>query len=281
MKRVYWFLLLLVVWCIVCATWYMFSIKGLSTDLKYFNPQPRFIAIIEILLMLLIACLIGYAIGWKLREDPVQVLQESAQRLEMDNEALIKIKSEIEQELDRVRRALNQAQQTFNHNLSQSNETNELLRKELHELNQEVIKLKESQTPNPAVAQLENELGALRFRLKQLEFQKQELEDANLKLKSEIESHKQSILRSSLVEPMHPFVRPVEMSEKDDLTRIKGIGPFIEKRLNMLGIYTFRQISEFTPETIEHISKAIEFFPKRILRDNWMGQAKNFCDREK
>lgn len=276
MKRVYWLLLLLVFWCIGCAIWYMFSVKGLSTDLKYFNPQSRFIAIVEILLMLLIACLIGYAIGWKLRQDPIQILQESTHRLEMDNETLIKTKNEIEQELERVRRTLTQSQHTFNHNLSQSNETNELLRKELTGLNQEIIKLKESQTSIPAIAQLENELGALRFRLKQLEFQKQELEDANLKLKNEAESQKQSILRSSLVEPMHPFVRPVEMSEKDDLTRIKGIGPFIEKRLNMLGIYTFRQISEFTPETIEHISKAIEFFPKRILRDNWVEQAKGF-----
>jgi predicted flap endonuclease-1-like 5' DNA nuclease len=276
MKRVYWFLLLLVVWCIVCATWYMFSIKGLSTDLKYFNPQPRFIAIIEILLMLLIACLIGYAIGWKLWEDPIQILQESAQRLEMDNEALIKIKNEVEQELERVRKTMTQSQQAFNHSLSQSNETNELLRKELAELNLGV-RQKESQALLASVAQLENELGALRFRVKQLEFQKQELEEANLKLKSEVEAHKQSLSRSSLVEPMHPFVRPPEMSEKDDLTQIKGIGPFIEKRLNMLGIYTFRQISEFTPETIEHISKAIEFFPKRIVRDNWMGQAKDFC----
>jgi predicted flap endonuclease-1-like 5' DNA nuclease len=204
-------------------------------------------------------------------------LQESTQRLELDNEALIKIKNEVEQELERARRALTQSQQTFNHNLSQSNETNELLRKELAEINRELIKLKESQEPLASVAQLENDLGAFRFRLKQLEFQKQELEEANLKLKNEVESHKQSLSRSSLVEPMHPFVRPPEMSEKDDLTLIKGIGPFIEKRLNMLGIYTFRQISEFTPETIEHISKAIEFFPKRIVRDNWVGQAKDFC----
>ncbi|HMI66880.1 MAG TPA: hypothetical protein VK517_12620, partial [Cyclobacteriaceae bacterium] len=76
------------------------------------------------------------------------------------------------------------------------------------------------------------------------------------------------------VEPTHPFVRPVTEDEKDDLTVIKGIGPFIEKRLNMVGIYTLKQISEFTPETIDQVSKAIEFFPNRMLRDDWVGQAK-------
>ena len=39
--------------------------------------------------------------------------------------------------------------------------------------------------------------------------------------------------------------------QKDDLTRISGVGPFIEKKQNGLGIYTFEQISEITPETID------------------------------
>ena len=74
----------------------------------------------------------------------------------------------------------------------------------------------------------------------------------------------------------HPFVRPVEPDEKDNLTEIKGIGPFIEKRLNMLGIYTFKQLSELTPELIDRVGNAIEFFPGRIERENWIGQARGF-----
>lgn len=225
--------------------------------------------------MILVACLLGYGIGWMQREDTVNLLKDTAQRMEMDSEAMVSLKHDVERKLDAAQQGLRQARQNFDHNLTQSNETNELLRKELTELSRELIGLKEMQNNHPASSQLENELGALRFRTKQLEFQKQELEEANEKLKKDLESMAQS--KSSFIEPMHPFVRPLEISEKDDLTRIKGIGPFIEKRLNMLGIYTFRQISEFTPETIEHISKAIEFFPKRIVRDNWVGQAKEFC----
>ncbi len=276
MKRVYWFLLLFVVWCIGCAIWYMFSVKGLSLDPNYFAPHPRLIAILEILIMVLVACLIGYGIGWMLREETVNTLKDTAQRLEMDNEALVSLKQEMERKLDVAQHILSHSQRDFNHNLAQSNETNELLRKELAELNHELMQLKETQINQAASSQLENELGALRFRTKQLEFQKQELEEANVILKKDLES-KTLLFKSSTVEPLHPFVRPVEMNEKDDLTRIKGIGPFIEKRLNMLGIYTFRQISEFRPETIEHITKAIEFFPKRIVRDNWVGQAKDLC----
>lgn len=68
--------------------------------------------------------------------------------------------------------------------------------------------------------------------------------------------------------------KAVAADRKDDLTRISGVGPFIEKKLNGLGIYTFEQISEFTPETIDKVTKAIEFFPGRIQRDNWVKQAK-------
>ena len=62
--------------------------------------------------------------------------------------------------------------------------------------------------------------------------------------------------------------------QKNDLTEIKGIGSFLEKKLNMLGIYTFDQISRFDANLIEKVTTAIEFFPGRIERDDWVGQAK-------
>ena len=60
---------------------------------------------------------------------------------------------------------------------------------------------------------------------------------------------------------------------KDDLQVIKGIGPFIEEKLNALGIYTFSQISKMTPEIEEEVNVAIEFFPGRVKRDEWAKQA--------
>ena len=63
-------------------------------------------------------------------------------------------------------------------------------------------------------------------------------------------------------------------SEKDDLKAIKGIGPFIEEKLNALGIYTFEQVSKMTAKIEEEVNIAIEFFPGRVKRDEWAKQAK-------
>ncbi|MFP2994930.1 hypothetical protein ABN763_03420 [Spongiivirga sp. MCCC 1A20706] len=62
-------------------------------------------------------------------------------------------------------------------------------------------------------------------------------------------------------------------SQKDDLKRISGVGPFIEKKLNGIGIYTFDQISNFTKKDIDDVTDLIQFFPGRIERDNWVDQA--------
>jgi predicted flap endonuclease-1-like 5' DNA nuclease len=63
-------------------------------------------------------------------------------------------------------------------------------------------------------------------------------------------------------------------TEKDDLKMISGIGPFIEERLHAVDIFTFRQISKFTPRDIDRINDAIAYFSGRIERDEWVAQAK-------
>ena len=70
-------------------------------------------------------------------------------------------------------------------------------------------------------------------------------------------------------------------SEKDSLQTIKGIGPFIEEKLNALGIYTFEQVGNMTPEIEEQVNKAIEFFPGRVKRDEWAKQARELHSNKK
>lgn len=60
---------------------------------------------------------------------------------------------------------------------------------------------------------------------------------------------------------------------KDDLQKITGIGPYTEKKLNDLGIYTFNQISNFSDEDIIAVTKLIKFFPDRIKNDRWVSKA--------
>jgi len=72
------------------------------------------------------------------------------------------------------------------------------------------------------------------------------------------------------------FAAMATVTVADDLQRIKGIGPFIEDKLHALGIYTFRQVGNMTPEIEEEVNVAIEFFPGRIKRDKWARQAREF-----
>jgi predicted flap endonuclease-1-like 5' DNA nuclease len=62
--------------------------------------------------------------------------------------------------------------------------------------------------------------------------------------------------------------------DADDLTVISGIGGWIMKKLSLLDIYTFRQISNFNKEDVHAVTEAIEYFPGRIERDEWIFQAK-------
>ncbi len=62
--------------------------------------------------------------------------------------------------------------------------------------------------------------------------------------------------------------------DADDLTTISGIGGWINEKLNVLDIYTFKQISNFTKDDIVAVTEAIEYFPGRIERDEWILQAK-------
>jgi len=61
---------------------------------------------------------------------------------------------------------------------------------------------------------------------------------------------------------------------KDDLEEVFGIGPVISKMLNGMGITSFRQIARFTPQDVATIESALEFFPDRIVRDDWMSSAR-------
>jgi predicted flap endonuclease-1-like 5' DNA nuclease len=68
--------------------------------------------------------------------------------------------------------------------------------------------------------------------------------------------------------------------EADNLTIINGIGGWIEEKLNALGIYTFKQIANFNEEDVEIVTDAIDFFPGRIERDEWVSQAKELVKSE-
>ena len=76
------------------------------------------------------------------------------------------------------------------------------------------------------------------------------------------------------------FAAAATVTASDDLQRIKGVGPFIEDKLNALGIYTFEQVGNMTSEIEEQVNIAIEFFSGRIKRDKWAKQAKKLANQK-
>ena len=68
--------------------------------------------------------------------------------------------------------------------------------------------------------------------------------------------------------------------EADDLKKISGVGPVLEKKLNDLGITTFAQVAAFTKDDIEKVDDALSF-KGRIERDDWLGQAKKLAAEKK
>jgi molybdopterin-containing oxidoreductase family membrane subunit len=62
--------------------------------------------------------------------------------------------------------------------------------------------------------------------------------------------------------------------QADDLKRVNGIGPVMEKTLNEIGIFTFVQVSKMTEKEYNLLDSITGSFPGRAQRDDWAGQAK-------
>lgn len=60
---------------------------------------------------------------------------------------------------------------------------------------------------------------------------------------------------------------------EDDLKLIHGVGPKLERLLKSMGITSFAQVARFESGDIAYVTAALEAFPGRIERDDWMSSA--------
>jgi NADH-quinone oxidoreductase subunit E len=65
----------------------------------------------------------------------------------------------------------------------------------------------------------------------------------------------------------------------DDLKRIVGVGPKLEALLHSLGFWHFDQIADWTPAHVAWVDSRLGTFRGRILRDDWIGQARHLAGR--
>lgn len=284
-------------------------------------------AILQILIMLLVAFLLGFAIAWLWRQRAFNLvtnemsthrkkMTDTNQRLEEMKDANTSLQDQLDKKAEsgnvdyRALRA--ELAKIKQHNLS-LNSQNAELQKQSNLLQDQVVDLKKNNSSTGTHQQLSAALSRLESRNKMLEGNVKDLEERNQWLmdhRSEIEeSALEDESRTSgieenptedpelerytnafpeapaVAEPTPSFtasvgIKQAEASERDDLKKIHGVGPYIEQKLNAIGIYTYEQISILDTEQIKKVTEAIEFFPGRIERDDWMSQARSLMSAD-
>ncbi len=258
MRFVYVLVGIFLVWCLGASFWYLFWVKGLSPQTENINPHESALAIAEILIMISVSVFIGFALFWALNLQTVSKKEEAVQQLLNERAALQASAHLLQEQSQKFEVTLSRARETFREDFLEVSRENERLKTELEN----------AQHFNPHEG---NELEILRNEIAQLEEVRQKLEIELSGLKADAQERKSATIQQPLSSKSITDRNSTE--SKDDLKVINGIGPGIEKKLNKHGIFTYRQISEFTEESISTISDVVEFFPGRIQRDRWVEQA--------
>ncbi len=172
------------------------------------------------------------------------------------------------------------------------------LNKQLKEVNTQAIALGSSAQKSEDMLELQQLYNSTRNKIASLELKLDRLELDNQRLQNTLGTLSASTKNNDLASPsldaqnvlMQPSTKNVlsgrlevaasTVNSKDDLTLINGIGPFIEKKLNDIGFYTYNDVARWTTEDIERITAQIQFFPGRIQQDNWVGQAAALLQRK-
>ena len=89
----------------------------------------------------------------------------------------------------------------------------------------------------------------------------------------------ETIEKISLEDEKPTLLSAPRNGEKDNLTRIKGIGVKIEESLNAIGIYHFDQIATWGAENIAWADSTLGF-SGRAKREKWVAQAKALAEEK-
>ncbi|MEQ1584853.1 MAG: hypothetical protein ABL895_03175 [Cyclobacteriaceae bacterium] len=267
MRAIYILVAVFFVWCMAASFWFLFWVKGLSPQPDHINPHESALAIVEILLMILISVLIGFALAWLLKQEVVRKKEQDIQNLLADLATHESSARMLQEQGHKVETTLARARETFREDFLTVSRNNERLKTELEEA-LSVGQVEEINRIQLLVQSLQSQLDQSKKETNLLEATRQ-------KLQMEVEELQKSKRegRKSTDVTEKQLSAKIIADEKDDLKIINGIGPGIEKRLNTLGVYSFRQISELTEESIKQLTESIKFFPGRIDRDRWVEQA--------
>lgn len=247
--------------------WYLCEVRGLC--------EPT--ATLEIGMMIITGLLVGFCAAWLLSEETFRNLKSQVGGLLREKSGLHQQLLVLEKENQAARRhvadwqqegaLLTQVKKVTEPLLEQTKQQVRLLEDELKLYQRRYDNLKEeSDAMRQMAEQLRTELASERAKEAVLQA---ELGENREKAKAAPQEARPT--------KGHSRFTPSSWQTRDDLTKISGIGPKIQKKLNELGIYSYRQIAEFSPEEIERVAASLKVFKGRIGRDNWIGQAAALC----
>jgi len=204
------------------------------------------------------------------QEQRIQALEKDLTAFREETDALKRAKRQLTATLDSRNRALHVANERLSTIDAQeqptSRESAEDLRRELKLAVEERDEAQSTLRRAEARGQrLQTELEVLHGiherMLDDIEQLKARLREAELELKTSGESRPPAWL---MVQPYGP---------RDDLQRLQGVDPMLERTLNRLGIYHFHQIARFEPSDVEWLVDHIEGVPEHTIRDSWIADA--------
>ena len=65
------------------------------------------------------------------------------------------------------------------------------------------------------------------------------------------------------------------VDQKDDLKKIKGVGPKLEENLNEVGVFTYEQVSKMNDKACDLLDELLSSGKGKAKKDNWTEQVKN------
>lgn len=115
---------------------------------------------------------------------------------------------------------------------------------------------------------------------RELETLREEIKDRDVRFRALLEDRR-AVVEASLAEMARLRREITSLSaagrtgetRRDDLRRISGIGPAIERMLQAQGVTSLEQIARWNEEDIDRVSSRLGAFRDRIRRERWVAQA--------
>jgi predicted flap endonuclease-1-like 5' DNA nuclease len=124
-----------------------------------------------------------------------------------------------------------------------------------------------------AIAQIEHERN---LALHEIEAANLEIENLQGEILEKSAHQNLTNARIQQVNPANGISKTIESTQVgDDLKIINGVGPFTEKKLHSMGIYSFAQLAEMSDATAENLNESLGLFKGKIKKEGWTEQAKH------